>query len=108
MRIDRSGATFYAPDAAALLADGFLDAHCLRTRLPAGSTSPALVGVAFEPHGTSHHSDIRGTLWLDRATHELRTLEFTYTALPATLSSAGRPTRRTDRVQAHCGWGLDH
>ena len=76
-RRKRRGFEYYGPDAAALLSDIFLDTHCFR-RVPGGS---ALAGLAFFPVADTG-SDIRGTLWLDRATAELRLLEFRYVRPP--------------------------
>lgn len=69
---------YFGLDAPALLSDSFLDAHCFR-RVPGGT---ALVGLAFQPIDPGASSDIRGTLWLDRETHELRLLEFRYVRPP--------------------------
>ena len=68
---------YYAPDAAVLLSDAFLDTHCFRLdRIDEGA---GLVGLGFEPIRDNQNTpDIAGTLWLDRATAELRWLEFSY------------------------------
>lgn len=74
--------TFRAPDAAALLSDQFAATHCFHVQAP----SPARaqwIGVEFSPTPARRSvHDITGTLWLDRATSELRMLEFRYTNLP--------------------------
>jgi hypothetical protein len=41
-----------------------------------------LIGLAFEPARKRRVADVKGVLWLDAATAELRHLEFTYTNLP--------------------------
>jgi Carboxypeptidase regulatory-like domain len=77
----------YGPDATVLLSDEFLDTHCLyvQTRgAPRGQ-----VGVAFEPVGAREKVDIRGTLWLDAGTGELRTVTYEYTG-PARSSRRSR------------------
>ncbi|HSJ16256.1 MAG TPA: carboxypeptidase regulatory-like domain-containing protein [Longimicrobiales bacterium] len=73
-----AGPRYYAPDARALLSDEFLDAYCFR---PAESDAdqPGLVGLSFEPAERRGPAAIRGTLWLDSATYELRYLEYRYT-----------------------------
>jgi len=73
------GNVYHAPDAAVLLSDAFLDAHCFRLR-EGRSDSEGLLGVAFEPVGDRSRRlpDIAGTLWLDRETAELRWLEYRY------------------------------
>ena len=83
----RTGSTFYAPDAAILLSDRFLDSHCFRLQAPDGDRRDDLIGLAFEPlHLTSDgnlgHVDIRGVLWLDRTSAELRYMEYGYVNLP--------------------------
>jgi hypothetical protein len=83
-----SGMTFYAPDAAALLSDSFAAAHCLRL-VPPPKDQPSLIGVRFEPSSTGASTrDINGTFWLDRSTLQLRSLDFAYTNLPASLRTA--------------------
>ena len=66
---------YYAPDAAILLSDAFVNGHCFGTRRggPAGS-----VGLTFRPQQVSSRVDIDGVLWLDSATAELRTVEYRY------------------------------
>jgi hypothetical protein len=66
---------YLAPSLDVLMSDAFLDDHCLRLV----TADPGKVGVVFEP--TSERKgipEIRGTVWLDRSTAELRTLDFRY------------------------------
>jgi hypothetical protein len=77
MELEGDTAVFYAPDAAALLSDAFVDHHCVRVQ--AGEAG--LIGLAFEPVPGRRVPDIRGTMWLDRATAELRRMEYQYTGL---------------------------
>ena len=67
----------YGPDAAVVLSNLFLERHCFALR----DGGADRVGLAFVPIRTTGRPDVRGVLWLDRATAELRTLEFTYTGL---------------------------
>ena len=78
--VRRRGSRFqyHGLDATALLSDVFLDTHCFR-RVPGGS---ALAGLSFEPIEADAGNEIRGVLWLDRATAELRLLEFAYVRPP--------------------------
>ncbi|HYR07533.1 MAG TPA: carboxypeptidase regulatory-like domain-containing protein, partial [Longimicrobium sp.] len=70
--------TYYGVDAANLLSDDFLDTHCFRLR--AGPREqPELLGLEFEPVRGQSRPDIRGVLWLDRQSSQLRHLEFHYT-----------------------------
>ncbi|HTJ21418.1 MAG TPA: carboxypeptidase-like regulatory domain-containing protein [Gemmatimonadaceae bacterium] len=88
---DGGATTYFAPDAEVLLSDLFAASHCFRlTSPPAGQSQ--LIGIAFEPsRDRSDARDIGGTLWLDRSSAELRTLEFHYTNLPdlAMATNAG-------------------
>lgn len=71
---------YYAPDAAVLLSEEFLDGHCFR--LMAGTREEAgLLGLAFEPVRGRSLPGVAGTLWLDAARAEVRFLEFRYTGL---------------------------
>ena len=79
------GTFYYGPDPSVLVSDQFLDDHCLRLA-DDGAAGDSLVGVAFEPVGGRRLPDIRGVLWLDRASAELRRVEYTYTGLPTPVS----------------------
>jgi hypothetical protein len=70
--------SYFAPDAAALLSDAFLDTHCLRVQPGANGQ----VGLAFEPVEGRTLPEIRGVLWMDAATAMLTRLEFRYVNLP--------------------------
>jgi hypothetical protein len=74
--------TYYAPDAAVLLSDEFLETHCF------GATASAdgRIGLTFEPVPGRRVTDVSGTLWMDAATLELQTLEFGFTWLPIRAS----------------------
>jgi hypothetical protein len=84
------GWDYFAPDANVLLSDLFLDTHCFSAVRGSGEYAD-LVGLAFAPVRGRTLPDIEGVLWMDRATAELRFLEFHYTRLPygVTLSDAG-------------------
>lgn len=66
---------YAAPDARVLLSDEFLDLHCFRV---AEGGEPGLVGLEFEPVRGRGVPDVHGVLWLDRATAELRRVEYRY------------------------------
>jgi len=81
----RGDRTMYAaPDAASLLSEEFVAAHCFRA-VPGEGT---LVGLAFEPVHDRRVIDVRGTLWVDRRTSELDFLEYRYTRLPEHIARA--------------------
>jgi hypothetical protein len=72
---------YYAPDADVLLSDVFRDSYCFRLAHPGKGQDAGLIGLAFEPVNRPRRPDIRGVLWLERATAELRYLEYRYTDL---------------------------
>ncbi|MGH7469920.1 MAG: carboxypeptidase regulatory-like domain-containing protein [Longimicrobiales bacterium] len=75
---DRRGDTFlFGPDAELLLSNSFLDQHCFQ--LVRRANRPGLLGLAFEPISGRRLPDIRGVLWLDERSAELRFIEFGYT-----------------------------
>jgi carboxypeptidase family protein len=76
-----SSIDYFAPDADVLLSAEFLDDHCFRIRQ---GTDDHLkeIGLAFEPVPGRKRPDVKGVLWLDAATAELRSVEFFYTWLP--------------------------
>jgi hypothetical protein len=76
--VREDGVYFYAPDAQTLLSDAFVDTHCFDVRPGQGGT----VGLAFRPVRGVRRTDVEGVLWIDRATSELRHLEFRFTGLP--------------------------
>ena len=72
---------FDAPSTDALRADGFLARHCFGVESPP-SDHPDWIGISFKPiSDVDSAADIAGTLWLSRATAELRRLDFVYTNL---------------------------
>lgn len=74
---DADSLILYGIGAAVVLSDLFRQRHCFGLR----DGGAERVGLEFVPIRTSGRPDVRGVLWLDRATAELRTLEFTYTGL---------------------------
>ncbi|HSU96553.1 MAG TPA: carboxypeptidase-like regulatory domain-containing protein, partial [Gemmatimonadaceae bacterium] len=75
-RITGSDAIYYAPDARTLVSESFAQTHCLRP--VAGVAGSDSVGLAFEPVGRDHRTEVAGTLWLARSTGKLKYLEFQY------------------------------
>jgi hypothetical protein len=78
--VDRDGSTtYYAPGLQVLLSSMFLEDHCFSL---ARSRDAARLGITFEPiaarRAATTVARIRGTLWLDRASSELRSLDFRY------------------------------
>jgi hypothetical protein len=72
--------TFYAPGLDMLLSAAFVEDHCFR--LARGSDTTRL-GVEFEPIPARRRvAEVSGTLWIDRASAEVRRLEFRYVNVP--------------------------
>jgi hypothetical protein len=78
---DTAGVLYAAPDAEVLLSERFLEDHCFRLRTD-DAPAPGLIGLAFEPVRGRRVPDVQGVLWLDRASAELRQMEFQYTRPP--------------------------
>lgn len=70
---------YFGPDAEVLLSKPFVETHCFRV---AESMEAELVGLGFEPVRGRRLPDIKGVLWLDRGTAELRRVDFTYVNSP--------------------------
>jgi hypothetical protein len=83
----RDSATFIAPDIETLLSEYFVATHCFRVGVQRGDADP-LIAVEFDPASRAKHVEIRGTLWLDRRTHELRSLDFNYVNLDLPMAGA--------------------
>jgi len=82
VRADADSVVYHAPDAELLLSEPFVATHCFGVR-PGLRADSLNVGLTFEPLKARRVADIRGVLWVDRRTLELRALEFHY------LSSGG-------------------
>ncbi len=76
--------TYNLPDPGVLLDDTFLDSHCFHVVRDARD-KPGQIGLAFEPLAVRDISDVRGVLWLDENTSQLRTLDVSFTRLPDDL-----------------------
>ncbi|MFN2572152.1 MAG: carboxypeptidase regulatory-like domain-containing protein [Gemmatimonadales bacterium] len=81
-RTEGDSSVYYAPDARTLTSDAFIRDHCLRA--VKDSARPNQLGLAFEPERRSRLVDVSGVLWIDRASSELRDLEYRY-EMPATV-----------------------
>jgi hypothetical protein len=87
---------YYAPDADVLLSRAFRRDHCYSV-VDGGRERRGLIGIGFEPAPARKLPDVRGTLWLDARTFELRLVEFRYTLLP--------PFEGADRVGGEVHFG---
>jgi Carboxypeptidase regulatory-like domain len=77
---DAEFTNFYGPDADILLSDAFADTHCFRVK-KGKHEEKGLIGLAFEPAKKHRVADVKGVLWIDPRTAELRFLEFRHTGL---------------------------
>ena len=80
LRLSPREVRFFGLDAAAILSDAFLEQHCFGLR-DGGAERPGLVGLEFVPLRNRTRPDVQGVLWMDRATAELRYVEYGYTGL---------------------------
>jgi hypothetical protein len=97
-RADGSNSVYYAPDARTLLSETFAHTHCLSPITD--PNDPSRVGLGFAPVRSDDRTDVSGVLWLDRASGELRDLEFRYTpghtAADVNLTQSQIATGRVD------------
>ncbi|MDX1576948.1 MAG: carboxypeptidase-like regulatory domain-containing protein [Gemmatimonadota bacterium] len=79
-RLEGDSIDYYMPDAEALLSPEFERAHCfgLTEREVEGARQ---IGVTFDPV-ESGRTEIRGTLWIDEESAELRSLAYRYVDPP--------------------------
>lgn len=87
---------YYAPDADVLVSRAFRVDHCYGV-VEGGRERRGMVGIAFEPAPSRKLPDVRGTLWMDGRTFELRLVEFRYTLLT--------PFEGADRVGGEVHFG---
>jgi len=81
------GEILHAPNGDVLLSEEFAANHCFRV---VAEGDGGRVGLAFEPLGTTPKVEIRGVMWVDRPTAELRVVDYEYTGL--TDDASRRPS----------------
>lgn len=93
---------FTAPDIETLLSEVFAEDHCFRLQASPDATR---VGIAFEPiPARDRIAEVRGTLWLDRRTSELREMEYAYANLrPAIVAEIAGGSMQFARA-GNAGW----
>lgn len=82
------GTWFHAPDAELLLGEEFLGDHCFRPTA-VDPTTAGRIGLDFEPTRARPVPDVRGTLWMDPKSLELRAMEFGYTGYDMPFGTTG-------------------
>lgn len=86
---DGDSVLYLGPDAEVLLSDAFAAGHCFQVVDGTGDHASS-IGVAFRPVARRRGIvDIRGTLWMDRATTALQRVEYTYDPIPEDERRAG-------------------
>ncbi len=107
-RLRPNESVYWAPDAAVLLSDPFLDTHCLRLHRDE-RRAPGLLGLAFQPVPGRRLPDISGTLWLNPGTSQLRWLDFSYENLnlPDAVQSAAIGGRVEFQALPNGTWIVD-
>ncbi len=85
----QTGLTFYGPDEDALLSAAFTRTHCVWLTDARRDAAGTLVGLAFEPLAERRLPEIRGTIWVDSASSELRRVEFEYEHVPFPVDVRG-------------------
>jgi hypothetical protein len=94
-RVDAPNNEVYrAPDAALILSDQFVKAHCY-TAIRGYGAETGLTGLEFKPARIAGQAELTGVLWLDPKANALRSLSFDYVNLPIPL----RIARTTGRVE---------
>lgn len=74
------GPRYFGPDPTVFFSSSFQESHCFKA-VDSPRKHRELIGVAFEPVPTRTLPDIRGAMWLDRSSAELRQIAFDYTGL---------------------------
>ncbi len=78
---DATGLVYSAPDPDVLLSESFASQHCFHVE-PAPRAHSDWIGIGFESaRDRAGIHDIKGTVWLDRATARLQRLDYSYTNL---------------------------
>ena len=86
---DGDSVVYHGPDAEVLLSDAFAAGHCFGAVEGSGSHDGS-IGVTFRPVAKPGGLvDIRGTIWMERATGMLQSVEYTYDPLAGDERGAG-------------------
>lgn len=86
VRTDPTGTSYFAPDVAVLLSPQFIADHCFRV---AAGSDTSEIRLDFEPvPGRRRIPEIRGALFVDAPSNELRRLEFEYVNVPREIRDA--------------------
>jgi hypothetical protein len=85
---DDGSITYFAPSIEILLSNVFIEDHCFK--IVTDPKRPDLVGVAFEPSLERRSlPELKGTLWLNRTSAELQSLDYHYVNVSVEQEDAG-------------------
>ena len=102
---------YLAPDLDVLLSASFVEDHCFRLVLD--REHGGRVGISFEPVPDRRRlPEIRGTMWVERASSELRSLEYQYVHLSQEVAGQApggtlKFARLRDGTWAISDWGIE-
>lgn len=92
-RLDGDTIEYAGLDAGMLLSDWFLDSHCFEL---VADADQGMLGLTFRPLDDGRRPDVTGTLWVDRASGELRSIEYVYIRVESVLPALARVERSSD------------
>ena len=97
--------TYHAPSLDVLLSDVFVEDHCFR--LAADKNRPGMIGVEFTPSPDRRRlPEIRGTIWVDRKSSELRRMEYRYANVSPEQEGAGAGGELEFARATNGGWAI--
>lgn len=97
--------TYHAPSMDVLLSPTFLADHCFH--LVNDRKRPTELGIAFEPASERRQvPEIKGTIWLDRKSAELKVLQYRYTNISDEQENAGAGGDVEFARLANGGWAI--
>ena len=107
IRFDGADYTYWAPDADVLLSRSFAESHCLSLAHETTVGSRQL-GISFEPMTRHGVADIRGVLWVDRWSKQLRALDFSFVEASKAVEEVNGGGHLDFTPIADGGWIIPH
>jgi hypothetical protein len=86
-RHDDGSADFYGPDEDVLLSDGFTRRHCIVLSAIHRDSTGTQLALSFSPRDGDQRPEIRGLIWIDSVTSELRRIQFEYLRVPLPVAA---------------------
>ena len=106
--MDADGETriFHGPDVGVLVSEEFAEDHCFHL---VGSADSSRIGVAFEPTPQrGSRPEILGTVWMDRASAELRDMEWQYINIARNVDETSTGGAMHFARLANGAWVISH